>query len=79
MVPSSIPLSSEHISDGGIYFLENGDDALICVGASVDSGILHQLFGASTVEEIPSQAILSYSRQTFSCSWNPYFSPQIPA
>ncbi|KAK4761134.1 hypothetical protein SAY87_006027 [Trapa incisa] len=58
MVPSSIPLSSEHLSDGGIYLLENGDDALIYVGAAVDSGILLQLFGASTVEEIPSQFVL---------------------
>ncbi|PKI44363.1 hypothetical protein CRG98_035249 [Punica granatum] len=58
IVPSSIPLSSEHISDGGIYLLENGDDALIYVGGSVDSGILQQLFGASTVEEIPSQFVL---------------------
>ncbi|KAK4765115.1 hypothetical protein SAY86_026205 [Trapa natans] len=48
MVPTSIPLSSEHLSDGGIYLLENGDDALIYVGALVDSGILLQLFGAST-------------------------------
>ncbi|KAK4765122.1 hypothetical protein SAY86_026212 [Trapa natans] len=66
MVPTSIPLSSEHLSDGRIYLLENGDDALIYVVALVDSGILLQLFSAFKVEEIPSQAIFSFSMQTFS-------------
>ncbi|KAL0429643.1 UNVERIFIED_CONTAM: protein transport protein Sec24-like CEF [Sesamum radiatum] len=54
-IPSPIPLSSEHITDEGIYLLENGEDCLICVGNSVQSSILQQLFGISSVEEISSQ------------------------
>ncbi|KAL0290379.1 UNVERIFIED_CONTAM: protein transport protein Sec24-like CEF [Sesamum calycinum] len=57
-IPSPIPLSSEHITDEGIYLLENGEDCLICVGNSVQSSSLQQLFGISSVEEISSQFTL---------------------
>jgi len=56
-VPAAIPLSSEHVTDEGIYLLENGDDALIYVGNSVDADILSKLFGTSSVDEIPTQVI----------------------
>ncbi|PPD78935.1 hypothetical protein GOBAR_DD24135 [Gossypium barbadense] len=55
VLPPIIPLSSEHVSDDGIYFLENGEDALIYFGSSVDSSILQQLFGFTSVDEAPSQ------------------------
>lgn len=52
IIPTEIPLSSEHISDEGIYLLENGEDCLIYVGNSVQKNVLQQLFGISSVEEI---------------------------
>ncbi|KAM7280123.1 hypothetical protein ACFE04_007257 [Oxalis oulophora] len=55
IIPPALPLTSENISDEGIYLLENGQDALIYVGNSVDSNILLKLFGVSSVDEIPSQ------------------------
>ncbi|XP_044499274.1 protein transport protein Sec24-like At4g32640 isoform X2 [Mangifera indica] len=57
-IPPFLPLSSEHISDEGIYLLENGEDALIYIGSSVDSNILHQLLGINSVQEIPTQFVL---------------------
>ncbi|XP_051147877.1 protein transport protein Sec24-like CEF [Andrographis paniculata] len=58
IIPSPIPLSSEHVSDEGIYLLENGDDCLIYAGSSVDKNVLQQLFGVSAIEEIPIQFIV---------------------
>ncbi|KAK8580236.1 hypothetical protein V6N13_143355 [Hibiscus sabdariffa] len=57
-LPPTIPLSSEHVSDDGIYLLENGEDALIYFGSSVDSSILEQLFGFTSVDEIPTQFVM---------------------
>lgn len=57
-VPSTIALSSENISDEGVYLLENGEDCLIYVGSSVSSDIMQQLFGISSVDEIPNQFVL---------------------
>ena len=47
-----VPLSSEHVSDKGIYLLENGLDCLIHIGNSADSTLLKQLFGISSVDEV---------------------------
>ncbi|KAE8038073.1 hypothetical protein FH972_010617 [Carpinus fangiana] len=58
LVPPMIPLSSEHVSDEGIFLLENGEDCLIYIGDSVDSSILQQLFGISSPNEIPIQFVL---------------------
>ncbi|KAI3775586.1 hypothetical protein L1987_50165 [Smallanthus sonchifolius] len=58
IIPPHIPLSSEHVSDDGIYLLENGEDCLIYVGNSVDPDITLKLFGLSSVGEIPSQFVL---------------------
>ncbi|CAN4101219.1 unnamed protein product [Withania somnifera] len=58
LIPPSIPLSSEHISDNGIYLLENGEDSLIYVGNSADPNVIHPLLGISSVEEIPAQFVL---------------------
>jgi protein transport protein SEC24 len=52
-----IPLSSEHVSEEGIYLLENGEDGLIYIGNSVDPNILQQLFGISSPNEIPTQVL----------------------
>ncbi|CAI9754037.1 unnamed protein product [Fraxinus pennsylvanica] len=57
-IPSPVPLSSEDISDEGIYLLENGEDCLIYVGNSASPDILQQLFGISSIEEIPNQYVL---------------------
>ncbi|KAI3802852.1 hypothetical protein L1987_30997 [Smallanthus sonchifolius] len=58
IIPPHIPLSSEHVSDDGIYLLENGEDCLIYVGNSVDPDITQKLFGFSSVGEMPSQFVL---------------------
>nr|CAN70226.1 hypothetical protein VITISV_020350 [Vitis vinifera] len=58
LIPPTIPLSSEHVSDDGIYLLENGDDGLIYIGNSVNPDIMRQLFGISSVDVIPSQFVL---------------------
>ncbi|KAG8493879.1 hypothetical protein CXB51_011324 [Gossypium anomalum] len=55
VLPPTIPLSSEHACDDGIYLLENGEDALIYFGSSMDSSILQQLFGFTSVDEVPTQ------------------------
>jgi hypothetical protein len=57
VIPSFLPLSSEHISDDGVYLLENGHDCLIYVGDSVSLDIVRKLFGVSTVDEIPTLVI----------------------
>lgn len=57
-IPPPIPLSSEHVSDDGIYLLENGEDCLIYVGNSVNPDITQKLFGFSSVGEIPSQVVI---------------------
>ena len=61
LVPPVIPLSSEHVSDEGIYLLENGEDCLIYIGNLVDSNILQQLFNISPSDEIPTQVVFVIS------------------
>lgn len=61
LVPPVIPLASEHVSDDGIYLLENGEDCLIYVGNLVDSGILQQLFGVNTADELPTQVACTFT------------------
>ncbi|KMT02852.1 hypothetical protein BVRB_8g194310 isoform B [Beta vulgaris subsp. vulgaris] len=58
IIPPAIPLSSEHVIDEGIYLLENGEDALVYVGHSVDPSILQCLFGTTSVDEVPTQFVL---------------------
>lgn len=58
IIPTTMPLSSEHISDDGIYLLENGEDGLIYVGGSVNPDTLQQIFGSSSMEELPTQLVL---------------------
>ncbi|KVI12187.1 Gelsolin domain-containing protein [Cynara cardunculus var. scolymus] len=54
-IPQAIPLSSEQVSENGIYLLENGEDCLIYIGSSADPDTIRQLFGISSAEEVPSQ------------------------
>ncbi|KAF9681688.1 hypothetical protein SADUNF_Sadunf05G0028700 [Salix dunnii] len=54
-IPPALPLSSEYVSEDGIYLLENGQDGSIYIGNSVNSDILQNLFGISSVSEIPTQ------------------------
>ncbi|XP_042483805.1 protein transport protein Sec24-like At4g32640 [Macadamia integrifolia] len=58
LIPPSKPLFSENITDDGIFLLENGEDCYIYVGNSVNSEILQQIFGNSSVDEIPAQFVL---------------------
>ncbi|KAL9256724.1 transport protein SEC24 C-like protein [Drosera capensis] len=58
IIPPPTPLSSEHVSDEGVYLLENGIDALIYLGSAVNPHIVQQVFGVSSIEEIPAQFVL---------------------
>ncbi|CAI9293190.1 unnamed protein product [Lactuca saligna] len=58
VIPHAIPLCSEHVSDDGIYLLENGEDCLVYIGNSVDPDIIRKLFGVSSLDEIPTQFVL---------------------
>ncbi|KAJ4952663.1 hypothetical protein NE237_029495 [Protea cynaroides] len=58
LIPPSKPLYNENITEDGIFLLENGEDCLIYVGNSVNSDILKQIFGISSVDEIPAQFVL---------------------
>jgi len=57
VIPAFLPLSSEHISDDGIYLLENGHDCLIYVGDSVNPDTVRKLFGVVTIDEVPTLVI----------------------
>ncbi|KAK9672722.1 hypothetical protein RND81_12G119900 [Saponaria officinalis] len=70
VIPPSLPLSSEQISYEGIYLLENGLDALIHVGNSVHPNILRQVFGVSSVDEIPTQFVLQQHENSLSKKFN---------
>ncbi|XWS64658.1 hypothetical protein CRYUN_Cryun05aG0021900 [Craigia yunnanensis] len=58
VIPPILPLSSEYLSEDGIYLLENGVDGLIYIGSLVGSDILRQLFGISSVDETPTQFVV---------------------
>ncbi|XP_022773266.1 protein transport protein Sec24-like At4g32640 isoform X2 [Durio zibethinus] len=70
VLPPIIPLSSEHVSDDGIYLLENGEDALIYFGSSVDSSVLQQLFGFTSVDEVPTQFVMQQYDNPLSKKFN---------
>nr|XP_025617227.1 protein transport protein Sec24-like CEF [Arachis hypogaea] len=53
VIPSFLPLSSEHISEEGIYLLENGYDCLIYVGEAASPETVRRLFGVASIDEIP--------------------------
>lgn len=55
VIPAVIPLSSEQVNENGIYLLENGEDCLIYIGSAADPDTTRQLFGISSIDEIPSQ------------------------
>ncbi|GAY64872.1 hypothetical protein CUMW_236930, partial [Citrus unshiu] len=54
-----IPLTSEHITEDGIFLLENGEDAMIYIGDRVNSYILDQLFGISLTRFSPQVQIIN--------------------
>lgn len=58
VIPPIVPLSSEHLSENGIYFLESGEDGLIYVGKEASSDDLQQIFGVGSVDELPTQFVL---------------------
>ncbi|TMX00005.1 hypothetical protein EJD97_001551 [Solanum chilense] len=70
LIPPPIPLSSEYINDNGIYLLENGEDCLIYVGNSADPGVMYQLLGISSVEQVPAQFVLQQHDNPFSKKLN---------
>ncbi|EOA15938.1 hypothetical protein CARUB_v10004032mg [Capsella rubella] len=70
VLPPPIPLSSEHISNEGVYFLENGEDGLLYVGESVDSDILQKLFAVPSAAEIPNQYVLQQYDNQLSKKFN---------
>ncbi|KAK1288191.1 Protein transport protein Sec24-like CEF [Acorus calamus] len=70
LVPPPISLSSEHVTDDGIFFLENGEDGFIYVGNSVDPGVLLQLFDVPSVRVLPSQFVLEQFDNELSKKFN---------
>ncbi|KAI3709656.1 hypothetical protein L2E82_39422 [Cichorium intybus] len=70
VIPDAIPLCSEHVSDDGIYLLENGEDCLVYIGNSVDPDIIGKLFGVSSFDEIPSQFVLQQNDNPLSKKLN---------
>ncbi|PWA72722.1 Sec24-like transport protein [Artemisia annua] len=58
VIPAVLPLSSEQLTENGIYLLENGEDCLIYIGSTADPDITRQLFGISSIDEVPSQFVL---------------------
>ncbi|XP_077226651.1 protein transport protein SEC24 C-like [Tasmannia lanceolata] len=58
IIPPTIPLSSEYVTDDGIFLLESGEDCFIYVGNMANSDILLQIFGVPSVDEIPTQFVL---------------------
>lgn len=58
LLSATLPLSSEHLNDDGIYLLENGEDGLIYVGHMVSPDTLQHLFGVSSLDGVPNQVYL---------------------
>nr|CAD1831562.1 unnamed protein product [Ananas comosus var. bracteatus] len=58
LLSATLPLSSEHLNDDGIYLLENGEDGLIYVGNMVSPDTLQHLFGVSSLDGVPNQLVL---------------------
>ncbi|KAL6875599.1 hypothetical protein ACP4OV_013112 [Aristida adscensionis] len=59
VIPSPLMLNSENIHEDGVYLLENGEDALIYVGNMVNPATLEQMFGVSSLAQLPSQRFTS--------------------
>eukprot|EP00252_Welwitschia_mirabilis_P020316 TRINITY_DN4950_c0_g1_i1.p1 TRINITY_DN4950_c0_g1~~TRINITY_DN4950_c0_g1_i1.p1 ORF type:complete len:1152 (-),score=243.05 TRINITY_DN4950_c0_g1_i1:556-4011(-) len=57
-LPPTLPLSSENIDSDGVYLLENGEDAFIYLGKSVNADLLQKLFGVQSMDQIPDQFVL---------------------
>ncbi|GLU01056.1 hypothetical protein SLE2022_183820 [Rubroshorea leprosula] len=70
LIPPTIPLSSEHVSDEGIYLLENGEDALVYIGGLASSSTVQQLFGFSSIDEVHSQLVLQQYDNPLSKKFN---------
>jgi len=55
-LPDMLNLTSESMTQDGVYVLEDGDSILMWIGRAVDSGLLQSLFGAPSFEQLDSQA-----------------------
>ncbi|GJP53569.1 hypothetical protein CLOM_g12724 [Closterium sp. NIES-68] len=51
-LPTALPLSSEKLEPDGVFLVENGEDAVVWVGKEVGSGLLFDIFGLRSVDEI---------------------------
>ncbi|EPS72258.1 hypothetical protein M569_02500 [Genlisea aurea] len=58
VIPPPLPLLSSEISNEGIYLLENSEECLIFVGSSVSPKVVQQLFGSSSLDDVPDQFVL---------------------
>jgi protein transport protein SEC24 len=50
-LPDAVPLSSEALEAGGVYFAENGADALLFVDRDAPGEIVRELFGADAAPD----------------------------
>lgn len=55
-LPEMLNLTTESLTQEGVYLLEDGDAISIWVGIAADSGFLHAVFGAQSVEQLDSAA-----------------------
>mmetsp|Transcript_31268 Transcript_31268/g.56012 ORF Transcript_31268/g.56012 Transcript_31268/m.56012 type:complete len:954 (-) Transcript_31268:52-2913(-) len=51
-LPDMLNLTSESMTQDGVYLLEDGDQMLIWLGRAVDAGFLQAVFGASSFEQL---------------------------
>jgi len=51
-MPDMLNLSSESLTQDGVYLLEDGESMLMWIGRAVDSGFLQAVFGVSALEHL---------------------------
>jgi len=55
-LPDMLNLTSESMTQDGVYLLEDGDVINIWIGSAVDPGFLHAAFGAQSFEQLDTAA-----------------------
>merc|ERR1719343_1172463 len=56
-LPEMLNLTSESMSQDGIYLMEDGEMMIMWIGRSADPGILQANFGATSFDELDTNAV----------------------
>merc|ERR1719223_1661313 len=57
ILPDLLNLSSEAMTQDGVYLLDDGECMVMWLGRAVDANFLHSVFGAASLEQLdPAQA-----------------------